>query len=243
MASPPAEPPPPPEADAPPELHEGAGRCPRCGTPYAPRQEYCLECGLRLPVGGVVTTLESAWRRRLPYYPGDWIWPVLVGLVIAGISAAVAIAATRDDGGSSTVVATAPQPPLGTGTVETVGPTTPGTTAATTGPSGPPSQPPPPPPPPNRPIAWPAGTSGYTVVLESIPTTAGRVEAAQKARAALDVGLKRVGVLDSSRFTSLHPGYYVVFSGVFSSFASAQTALTAAQSAGYRAAYARQITP
>ena len=32
-----------------------AGECPRCGTPYGPRQEYCLECGLRLPVtGGVV---------------------------------------------------------------------------------------------------------------------------------------------------------------------------------------------
>ena len=80
-------------------------------------------------------------------------------------------------------------------------------------------------------------------MLESIPTTAGRAEAVQKARAALEAGLKRVGVLDSSKYTSLHPGYFVVFSGVFSSFAEAQTALTTAQAAGYRAAYARQITP
>ena len=241
----PAEPPLPPEAEVAPEPDEDAGRCPRCGTPYAPRQEYCLECGLRLPVGGVVETLAGAWRRRLPYYPGDWIWPVLVGLVIAGIAAAVAIAATRDDDATSTVVATAPQPPLRTGTVETVGPTTPGTTTATTATTGStaPPPPPPPPPPPARPIAWPSGTSGYTVVLESIPTSARRAEAVQKAQAALDAGLKRVGVLDSSKYTSLHPGYYVVFSGVFPSFAAAQSALTTAQGAGYKAAYARQITP
>jgi hypothetical protein len=123
--------------------------------------------------------------------------------------------------------------------VETV-PTTPRTTTAVTA-TAPPR--PPPPPPPDRPIAWPGGTSGFTVVLESIPTSAGRAAAAQKARSALDAGLKRVGVLDSSKYTSLHPGYFVVFSGVFSSFAEAQTALTSAQAVGYKAAYARQITP
>src|SRR5919198_1139923 len=25
------------------------GACPRCGAPYAAGQEYCVECGLRLP--------------------------------------------------------------------------------------------------------------------------------------------------------------------------------------------------
>ena len=56
-------------------------RCPRCGTPYSPSQEYCLECGAKLPTrSGVVALLGSAWRKRLGWYPGDWIWPSLLAL-------------------------------------------------------------------------------------------------------------------------------------------------------------------
>ena len=51
-------------------------RCPRCETPYNPGQEYCLECGSRLPArGGMAARLGTVWRRRLGWYPGDWIWP------------------------------------------------------------------------------------------------------------------------------------------------------------------------
>ena len=42
-----------------------------------------------------------------------------------------------------------------------------------------------------------------------------------EARKALASGLEQVGVLDSDRFSSLHPGYYVVFSGVYGSFSEA----------------------
>jgi hypothetical protein len=223
-------------------LPEGAvGECPRCGTPYDAGQEYCLECGLRLPItGGIVGTLASAWRRRLPYYPGDWIWPVLVALVIAIVAAVVAIAATRGSGGSKTIVATTTQGPVGS-TVTTVGPTGPGTTS---GPATTPSPPPPPPPPPpNQLAAWPPGVNGYTVVLNSVPTSSGRAQAARLAKAALAAGLKEVGVLDSSRYSSLHPGYYVVFSGIFKSQAEAQDTLASARSSGYPTAYARSITP
>jgi hypothetical protein len=220
-----------------------AGECPRCGTPYAPRQEYCLECGLRLPVtGGVVGMLASAWRRHLPYYPGDWIWPVLVAFVIAVVAAVVAIAATRDSGGGKTIVATTTQGPVGS-TVTTVGPTGPtSSTGTTTAPSSPPP-PPPPPPRPNQLVSWPGDTTGYTVVLNSVPTSSGRAQAVRLARAALHSGLKSVGVLDSSRYSSLHPGYYVVFSGIFKSQAAAQDTLSNAQSSGYPSAYARPITP
>jgi hypothetical protein len=219
------------------------GECPRCGTPYGPGQEYCLECGLRLPVtGGIVGTLATAWRRHLPYYPGDWIWPVLVAFVIAVVAAVVAIVATRDSGGSRTIVATTTQGPVGS-TVTTVGPTGPTTTGATTTLATSPPPPPPPPPPPNQLVAWPPGTNGYTVVLNSVPTSSGRAQAVRLAKAALHAGLKEVGVLDSSRYSSLHPGYYVVFSGIFKSQAGAQTTLANAQSSGYPSAYARSITP
>ena len=60
--------------------------------------------------------------------------------------------------------------------------------------------------------------------------------AAHAARA----GLPQVGVLDSARFASLHPGYYVVFAGVYDSLADAQTAATRL-SGRYPNAYARQI--
>ena len=58
---------------------------------------------------------------------------------------------------------------------------------------------------------------------------------------ALKAGLPQVGVLVSKKYASLHPGYYVVFSGVYDNFADAQTAATAA-SGKFPSAYARQIT-
>jgi hypothetical protein len=49
-------------------------------------------------------------------------------------------------------------------------------------------------------------------------------------------------VLQSSRYSSLHPGYYVVFSGIYSSNGQASGALAAANAKGFSAAYVRQIT-
>ena len=107
----------------------------------------------------------------------------------------------------------------------------------------PPSPPPAPPPPPNQLTTWPSGTNGYTVVLNSVPTSGGKAQAVRLAKAALHSGLEDVGVLDSSRYSSLHPGYYVVFSGVFDSLAETQSTLSGARSNGYPSAYARPITP
>jgi hypothetical protein len=212
---------------------------------------------LRLPVQrGVVPALGHAWRSRLPWYPGDWIWPALLGLVIAAGGAAVAIATSRGhhEAGRSVIVATSP--PVATATeAPTTAPEPP-----TTAPSRPATRPKPrpqtrpgavkpapklrPAPKPAGPtiVAWPAGKNGYTVVLSSLPTSAGIQAARTKAQQALAAGLPSVGVLDSSRFSSLHPGYYVVFSGVYGTLAEAQRAATSAASR-YANAYARQITP
>src|SRR5581483_8430691 len=91
--------------------------CPRCGVAYEPLQEYCLECGARLPTNrGVVGVLATAWQRRLAWYPGDWIWPVLLFLVltIVATSAAVAANATRSKP-SHVVIATTPSVSVGPG--------------------------------------------------------------------------------------------------------------------------------
>jgi len=54
--------------------------------------------------------------------------------------------------------------------------------------------------------------------------------------------LANVGILNSSRFASLHPGYFVVFTGVFDSEAEATSALPRARSV-FPLAYQREIVP
>jgi hypothetical protein len=92
-------------------------------------------------------------------------------------------------------------------------------------------------------VAWPAGRSGWTVVLDSLPSVNGRAPALAEARQALHLGLKKVGVLDSAQFSSLHPGYFVVFFGVYASQAAAQSSIIDAHQKGYGGAYPRRITP
>jgi hypothetical protein len=214
--------------------------CPRCGTPYAEAQEYCLECGARLPAtGGLIAVLGSAWRKRLGWYPGDWIWPALLALVIAaaaGTASAIWLA-DRSSASGETLVETSPAASSVQQTETAPEPSTSSRTATTAEPPAPP----PPPPPANQLTKWPPGRNGWTVVLDSVPS--GSRVAFAEARKALRKGMKQVGVLSSSSYSSLHPGYFVVFAGIFGSEAEAQSALLNAHEHGYGAAYPRQITP
>lgn len=233
-------PPEPPEDQAGPD--DEGGRCPRCGTPYEPLQEYCLECGLRLPVQrGVIPVLANAWRRRFRRYPGDWIWPVLGLLIIAALAAAVGVLATTGGGSSAqTRAETQASVPLSTGTLPTTTETS--TLPTESVPTTAPEQPPPPPPPSSNTLTeWPAGQDGWTIVLSSVPQNAGRAAAVDAGQKALSAGVKDVGILNSSEYSSLHSGYFVVFSGVFNSEADARSGLDAAQNS-YPQAYVREIT-
>jgi len=78
-------------------------------------------------------------------------------------------------------------------------------------------------------------------VLESIPLAAGRAFALARARDAAQHGLPAVGVLVSSDYPSLHPGYYVVFSGVYDSSAAAAAALGTAHARGFPDAYQARV--
>jgi hypothetical protein len=223
----------------------GAGptRCPRCGAEAQYGQEYCLECGGRLaqqPEGPVARASATVAERH--DWAGAWLVPALLGLVIAilGTGAAIAISGDGEEesaiptatGGSLTVTGgtptlTAPEPTTPT---ETTSPAT--TTPPTTAP--PPANP--------AAIAWPRDRRGWTIVLLSLPQTNGRDAAAAQAKKARDGGLRRVGVLDSSRYASLHPGYYVVFQGVYADEAEASSALQRARSV-FPSAYQREIVP
>jgi hypothetical protein len=232
--------------------------CPACGVAYEPLQEYCLECGSRLPTNrGVVGFLATEWQRRFSWYPGDWIWPVLLFLVLTIVSTAAAVAAgstrstatpplvatephvtvgpgappaTVSTANATSTLPTAPQPTISTGTLPRA-PGAPSTSAGTT-----------PAPNPNALAEWPAGKSGYTDVLESLPEASGRLNALARARAAKRAGLPAVGVLLSSGYSSLHPGYYVVFSGIYSSQSQATGALPAAHGKGFPNAYQARVT-
>jgi hypothetical protein len=189
--------------------------------------------------------LSAAWQQRFGWYPGDWFWRVVLGAVIAIAGATAAIVLSDAGAQSEPLVATQAGP--------VHAPTTAPETATVTLPSvstapGPPSTPSKPPPPtttapaPGALTSWPSARSGYTVVLESIPTSSGRGLALARARAASRAGLPQVGVLDSGRYSSLHPGYFVVFSGIYGSQAQADAAQSAAAAKGFRLAYSRQIT-
>jgi hypothetical protein len=195
----------------------------------------------------VVPRLSRAWRSRVTWYPGDWIWPSLLALVIAllaGIGAAAFV--SHDETRAAYVIGTSPvgTPPATTAPFgETTLTTTTPTTSTPTPTSG---QPPAPSPIPTAPLtlkAWPAGRSGWTVVLQALPTSNGRPFALAQARAAVHSGLQDVGIIDSSQFSSLHPGYFILFTGIYSSFDDADTGATTARSHGYPRAYPRQITP
>jgi hypothetical protein len=79
-------------------------------------------------------------------------------------------------------------------------------------------------------------------VLESLPLAAGRDNALARARAAKRAGLPAVGVLVSSQYSSLHPGYYVVFSGIYASQSQASAGLGTAHQHGFPDAYQTRVT-
>lgn len=217
--------------------------CPRCGAGVDGDQEYCLECGLRLPRNeGLPARLGEAWKSRLSWYPGDWLWPVLSLLVIACAGTAAAIVSTQKEPAKQPAALTSPVRTTPAVTVPSAPEQTlPATTAAQA-----PGKKPKPRPKPGAAAgltAWPAGASGYTLILSSIPKQAGGLaKAVAEARKAQRQGLTQVGVLDSDGFSSLHPGYWVVFSGIDGSYSQANARLARAHAAGYGVAYPRRVT-
>lgn len=219
--------------------------CHHCGAVCEPYQEYCLNCGTRLfDNKTIVGDIGEYWRQALSPSHGHWARPVLVALVVAIIASMIAIAATRGDP-TRTIEALGPNvssQAAGTGT-ETSAAATITNPAATTGAAGgtgaistrekPPFS--------SRGlIAWP-GQPAWTIVLASVPTSSGKTGARSKALEARDAGLGDVGVLKSSDYSSLHPGYYVVFSGIYKSESTAQKRLPAARRAGFDSPYVKRV--
>jgi hypothetical protein len=90
-------------------------------------------------------------------------------------------------------------------------------------------------------VTWPPGTDGYSIFLKSVPTSRGRSAADAEANRARSRGLTQVGVLNSSDYSSLRPGYWVTFTGIYDSQREANNALPNARSHGYPLAYTRKV--
>jgi hypothetical protein len=223
--------------------------CPRCGARRDRDQRYCLECGLELPTTtGRLPALRRRWIRRFGWYPGDWVWISLLTLLVAAAGAAAAILLTenRESSQGPPFTATAGGVPSVTAPTAVPTATTPATVDTSTLPSAPE--------PtttgakprkrhvvPNGHLTWPANANGWTIVLVSYPKTTGIAGARTTAERAARSGLRKVGVLDSSRFASLQPGYFVVFTGVYGSKTDADAGVATARQAGFGGAYSRQI--
>jgi hypothetical protein len=190
------------------------------------------------------------WSRDSPL----WLWAALLALLLVALvaGAIVAIAATRGDKegrpkSSIPVVTTGPgttdtvgiitQPPTVTinpptttfGSTTTLPTTTFGatTTLSTTTTTG------------N--VSWPAGKDGFSIFLKSVPTSEGRAKADAAAQRARNRGLSQVGVLNSSDYSSLRPGYWVTFTGIYDTQQQANAALPNARSRGFPLAYVREV--
>ena len=168
--------------------------CPRCGGSAAVGQEFCLECGLRIP-GRFRLGPPPADLRRLAV-------PLAAMAALALAGGALAIVLTQEPAAPASVaVATG-------GSLVRTSPAVDARSHLT---------------------LWPAGTNGWTNVLVSVPKIDGRGAAVARAEQARKKGLAKVGVLDSSRYASLHPGYWIVFAGVYPTEAEAASALQRAR--------------
>jgi hypothetical protein len=184
--------------------------------------------------------MRRRWVARIGWYPGDWVWLSLGTLVVAAAGAVVAIVVSQHRQGShrgfETVAAAVslrePATPAATGTTPLAKPDTshlptapePGALAPGAGRT-----------------VWPANETGWTVVLVSYPKTFGHPQALATATKAAKKGLSQVGVVDSSLYASLQPGYFVVFAGIYATRADADAAVGTARQAGFPGSYSRQI--
>jgi hypothetical protein len=205
--------------EAPPRSEtQPAGVCPHCGASAAPDQLFCLECGERIGIG---------YRK-----PPSWRLPaaIVAGVVVlAGAALAIALVEISDDAGQ---VASAPGPNAppaaetqaegerGSEREEEEAPAPEEETAAS-----------------GEIQEWPDDTSAYTVILLSTNTREGaQAVARQAARAGIPAG-----VLQSDDYSSLNPGFWVVFGGEFDSSEEAQRESESYAALGFPGGYPRFV--
>ncbi len=221
-----------PEAPAPggaPTPPGGQRTCPRCGSPLARGQEWCLRCG-----AAVTTRIASAptWRGPLAAMAG-------VGLLALAALALAFFALADDDPATPPAVtptptapAPSPTPAPGEATPAAGATPAPAPTEATPTPTAAAEDT-------GEPASWPAGRDAWTIVMHAASSRDAAVRRAQRLTAEGVV----VGVLDSDEFRSLQRNRFVVFSGQYESAREAAQAQRTLGSAAPASAFVRRVTP
>jgi hypothetical protein len=207
-----------------PQRAEAAGSCASCGSSLAEDQRYCLQCGERsaplssVLLGGPPSTAVEPRTAQLvpPGYPppgtrgssdgderrGNAVTIIAgVGVLLLAMGVGVLI------GRSSAKQSSAPVAPavISVGSVAPSAPATAGATFTSD---------------------WPAGTSAYTVELQTLASSTTQVSAVEVAKSSASAkGAKSVGALNSDEFSSLPAGSYIVYSGTYQKKAEARKAL------------------
>lgn len=253
----------PPEPEGPPPVP----RCDVCGAELEPDQTYCLECGSPTPLaprlrrGGRTVALLAGAMIVLGGGAGALAYAVASDDDGSGGGASTATTAVT----APTAPGTAPLPPLtgplppDTSFTAPTAPTAPATTAGTGTVTGFPTVTGPAPTAPTAPATtdeptppgtdtgpsgggtsggsdWPAGETAWTAVLSSVRSEGD----ARAAKARLSGAGEDAGVLFSSDYPPLRPGYWVVYSGSFSSESAAESHARSL-SGQFPGAYARRI--
>jgi anti-sigma-K factor RskA len=199
------------------ERSAAAAVCPNCGARLAADQDWCLECGTPVEI-----QIRSApdWRVPVAIVTG------VIAVAVAGLVFALVALSNAANRSVTTTPAVASAPPATTTPAATTKTTASSPTATTA--------------PPTTTIAtWPAGVTGYTVVLGVIPAKSAATASATKLAAA---GIP-VGVLDSSDYSSMTPGDWIVFSGTYTTQAQAAAAADELKTKGQKGAYAFSVVP
>lgn len=200
-------------------------QCAGCGAPLAGDQRYCLQCGeRRVPISNFLLGGEPSGavaQAPPPAGPPPALRPpvgdgaqrnntltVIAGVGVLLLAMGIGILIGRSGNSGSKQGAAVPTQVITVSSPAASGSAPSGAAAFTSD--------------------WPAGTSGYSVQLKTLPqsgTSPSTVEAAKTE--ATGKGAKEVGALASDEYSSLPSGNYVVYSGVDHSKAAAEKALSA----------------
>jgi hypothetical protein len=196
-----------------PELEEGGPHCPNCGAALAADQRYCVNCGHRLTEPRVDFRKSLALEHQAPPpKPRPSIWDhrgtlvTLAAVLAVLVALGVGIVIGR---GSGKTALQANKPEILT--VPTAVATAPASTSAPAAATSVSDD-------------WPASSSGWTVELSSLSTTALASDVTAAESAARAKGATAVGVLNGSDHSGTPSGKYVIYTGHYASAKQADAA-------------------
>jgi hypothetical protein len=209
-----------------PQIAAVTATCASCGSPLADDQRYCLQCGERIAppssvlLGGAPVT-GAAVQPAAPLVPPGYPPPgsrgvhddgerrgnavtIIAGVGVLLLAMGVGVLIGRSSASKSSNAPVSPVINLATAPSSA---TTPAATEAAFA------------------SDWPAGTSGYTVELQTLPSAGTPLSAVEAAKSAASAkGAKSVGALKSEEFSGLPAGSYIVYSGDYPKQAEASKA-------------------